>query len=173
MSHLRIAQDAAMDGLKNYLVFEDDAVLSSDFAERLPKVMAEVGEDWDMIYFGGQHLLKKGQPAKVEGMEEVIAPMNLNRTHCFAVNGRFFQNFGRHIMHAPSYIKREKAWHIDHQLGVLHQGAFTGEAPFNGIKIYAVTPWIVGQAAGCSGISFKAFPERWFQVDPKKIKDSR
>src|SRR5512139_232188 len=38
MSHLRLAQDALMDGLPSYLVFEDDAVFSPDFAERLPEI---------------------------------------------------------------------------------------------------------------------------------------
>ena len=38
MSHLRLAQDCLMDGLESYVVFEDDAVFSKDFAQRLPKI---------------------------------------------------------------------------------------------------------------------------------------
>lgn len=170
MSHLRVCQDAAMDDLSNYLVFEDDVVLSEDFGERLPRIMEEVGDDCDMIYFGGQHLCKKGNPRRVEGLSEVIQPFNINRTHSFALNARFFKQFGSHIMHAPSYIKREKGWHIDHQLGVLHEGAMNGEDNFKELKIYAATPWVAAQSAGHSMISGRKFPERWFQVPEEKIK---
>ena len=173
MSHLRISQDAAMDGLKNYFVMEDDVVLSEDFAERLPKVMKEVGEDWDMIYFGGQHLTKNGNPRRIEGKSEVIQPFNLHRTHAFAVNSRFFAQFGRHIMSAPSYIKRSKGWHIDHQLGILHEGAMNGDVNFKGLKIYAVNPFVVAQGGGHSKISGKRFAERWFNVSDQKIKEPK
>lgn len=171
MSHLRVCQDAAMDGLGNFIVFEDDVVLSEDFGERLPKIMGEVGEDWDMIYFGGQHLCKNGNPCRVEGLSEVIKPFNINRTHCYALNARFFSKFQRHIIHAPSYIKRTDGWHIDHQLGVLHEGAMNNEASFKGLKIYAVTPWVAAQSAGHSMISGRKFPERWFQIPENKIKE--
>ena len=33
MTHLRVAQDAIMDGVKNYVVFEDDVVFIKGFAE--------------------------------------------------------------------------------------------------------------------------------------------
>ena len=173
MSHLRIVQDAAMDGLANYFVLEDDVVFSEDFSERLPKIMAEVGDDWDMIYFGGQHLCENGNPRRVDGKSEVIQPFNVNRTHAFAVNSRFYAQFGRHIMSAPSYIKREKGWHIDHQLGVLHEGAMNGASPFKKLKIYAVHPWVAAQSGGRSGISANRFPEKWFHIDKDKIKEPK
>ena len=45
-SHVRMAQDAAMDGVESYFVIEDDATFRADACERLGRVMAELPEDW-------------------------------------------------------------------------------------------------------------------------------
>ena len=165
MSHLHIVQNfltkhEGKDG--HLLIFEDDALFSDDFAQRLPKVLAEVGDDWDMLYLGGQHLhLNTSKPWRCKTDVEVVNAYNVNRTHAFAVNRRFAVKFQQHIIHAPDYINYNFHAHIDHQLGVLHE---RGQH-----KIYAVDPWINGQAAGKSWTSGKETKDEWWQLSPKQI----
>jgi GR25 family glycosyltransferase involved in LPS biosynthesis len=169
MSHLRVAQDALLDKLPNYLVFEDDAIFAPDFAERLPKIMEQLNTgDWDQLYLGGQHLWKEAGPPWPY-RDGIVRCRNVNRTHAFAVNQRFMVKFSQHIIHAPDYIdaytehdhecgcpkKKPYFMHIDHQLGKLHE--------LRQHKILAVEPWICGQAASSSNISGKSTRENWWQ----------
>jgi len=156
MTHLRLAQDALMDGHDNYLVFEDDACFSDDFAERLPKLMAELDAlegDWDMLYLGGQHLYKETSPPwPYAGTENLLRCDNVNRTHAFALNARFMVKFAQHIIHAPDYIDAEDDMHIDHQLGTLHRSLVT----------LAAYPWLCGQAGGFSSVNLSDKEEEWW-----------
>jgi len=163
MSHLHIVQNYLTRGDDGHLlVFEDDALFSEDFAQRLPEIMEEVGDDWDMLYFGGQHLhTHRHRPWKCKDNKNVINAYNVNRTHAFAVNKRFAVKYQQHIIHAPDYIDYNWVAHVDHQLGVLHEkGQY---------KIYAVTPWINGQAAGKSWTCGRETNDHWWQIEPKQI----
>ena len=171
MTHLRLAQDALMDGIESYIVFEDDAVFSKDFAERLPVVMDEIKSlngEWDMLYLGGQHLWKETSPPWPWTMHTVRCA-NVNRTHGFAVNARFMVKFAQHVMHTPDYIAshvkpvaadkrlhieevKEFMNHIDHQLGGIHKDIVT----------LAVDPWMCGQAAGSSSVNGQMQEEQWW-----------
>lgn len=154
MSHLRAVQDAQMDDLGSYIIFEDDACFSDDFAERFPRVMAEIEKlngEWDMIYFGGQHLYVETSPPW-PFREGLVRCKNVNRTHGFAVNKRFFNKFAQHIIHAPDYIEANGDNHIDHQLGNLHPKIIT----------LAVDPWVCGQAASSSNITGQETPCHWW-----------
>jgi len=170
LSHARVCQDALMDELKNYLVFEDDVVFSEDFAERLPKIMDRLeGTEWDQLYLGGQHLyVEAGPPWPYR--KGVVRCRNVNRTHAFAVNAKFMQLFQQHILHFPDYQKhyvapkppdengegeiREWMSHIDHQLGYLHERRQH--------YILAANPWLCGQGASSSSISGRETSEQWW-----------
>ena len=156
MTHLRLAQDALMDGLESYLVFEDDACFSPNFAGRLPKVMREVQslkKGWDMLYLGGQHLYKETSPPwNYAGTKHLLRCNNVNRTHAMAVNARFMVKFAQHIIHAPDYIGAEDDLHIDHQLGEIHRSIVT----------LASEPWLCGQAGGPSNVNGQDKPEEWW-----------
>lgn len=171
MTHLRIAQDAIADGgQKHLLVFEDDCVFKSNFSNRLQKIMDEVGDDWDMLYLGGQHLEHHGKPWREEGQKEVINGFNINRTHAFAVNRRFLVKYAQHIIHAPDYIDlpgKGKAWHIDHQLGNLHEPTSSGGG--GTYKILAAHPWICGQDAGVSWTSGRKTGKNWWDIKEHQI----
>ena len=101
MSHARIAENALMDGLRSYLVFEDDAVFSEDMAFRLPGIMDTLETvEWDQLYLGGQVLFKESYPP-CPFRKGLIRGWNFNRTHAFAVNARFMVKFYQHILHFP------------------------------------------------------------------------
>lgn len=54
-SHLHCACVAMEEGHPWYGVFEDDVVFHKDFVELFPEFLKNVPDDWDMIYFGGNH----------------------------------------------------------------------------------------------------------------------
>lgn len=56
LSHRKIIQIAKERGYKNFIVIEDDTIFSDNFSKDLEFFMNQVPDDWDMIYFGGNHL---------------------------------------------------------------------------------------------------------------------
>jgi len=163
MSHLRIVQDALMDDKPGHiLVFEDDAVFSDDWLERMHRIMDEVGDDWDMLYLGGQHLhMPRVKPYRMTFNKEVVNARNINRTHAFAINKRFLGKYQQHIMFAPDYIEAKSNFHIDHQLGILHQ--------HQNYSILAAQPWINGQGAGLSWTCGRKTGENWWKIKEEQI----
>ena len=164
MSHVRVCQDALMDGLRSCVVFEDDSVFAPDFADRLPVIMERLKETpWDQLYLGGQHLhVEAGPPWPF--CKGVVRCRNVNRTHAFAVTRQFMVKFQQHVLHFPDYLGRYIApdadgkgeWmpHIDHQLGYLHERRES--------VTLAVNPWLCGQAAGPSSINGREQEEQWW-----------
>lgn len=164
-SHLHIVQRHLTEGNNGHmLVFEDDAVLAKDFVARYKRIMDEVGNDWDMLYFGGQHQhLPQHKPTRHSGQREVITAYNLCRTHAFAVNQRFAKYYQRYIINAPEYMRHTHWTHVDHQLGRLHE---TGD-----YKILAVQPWVCGQAAGKSWTCGRQSDEQWWCIGEDMIQE--
>lgn len=163
--HVRICQDALMDGLRSYVVFEDDAVFGQFFSVRLSEIMGRLKDvPWDQLYLGGQHLhVEAGPPWPF--CKGVVRCRNVNRTHAFAVNRQFMAKFQQHVLHFPDYLARYTApdadgkgeWmpHIDHQLGYLHE---TRQQ-----VTLAANPWLCGQAAGKSDINGAEQPEHYWE----------
>ena len=54
-SHLKIAKIAKQRGMKNYLVFEDDAQLIDNFNDVFPIYFSQLPQDWNFFYLGGNH----------------------------------------------------------------------------------------------------------------------
>lgn len=152
-SHVQLAQSAARDGLRNYLVFEDDVVFRDGFAENLVATMEKLqGVEWDQLYFGGMHLWKEaGSPWPFR--DGVVQCRAVNKTHAFAANASFFQPLQDTALDVPAYMKHvrpnatpesARGPHIDHMLCILH-----GRMKH---RILATNPWLCGQAAGKSDI---------------------
>ena len=98
-SPVRMAQDAAMDGVESYFVIEDDAIFRGDACERLGRVMAELPEDWGQLYLGGEHL-----------REPVALAGNVNRTHAYAVHRRAFSRFQYHVTNSVDFATAKGGW---------------------------------------------------------------
>jgi GR25 family glycosyltransferase involved in LPS biosynthesis len=56
ISHLNVIKKAKELNLENVLILEDDVEFVPDLNDRLEKIMTKVPTDWDMIYFGGNHV---------------------------------------------------------------------------------------------------------------------
>jgi Glycosyltransferase family 25 (LPS biosynthesis protein) len=152
MSHLHIMREALADGLHSVCVLEDDVVFHERAPEMLQQFMAEVPEDWDQLYLGGQHLR---EPWSVPGCPGVLRGQNVNRTHAFAHKGSALPQIMTHILEAGDYRRMNCGWHIDHQLGLAHE-----KQAWN---VYCPPWWLAAQEAGASNISGRENVRLWWQ----------
>lgn len=143
-SHLAVIQQTLDDDVERLVVLEDDVTFVPDFADRLADL--SIPTDCEQLYLGGEHLRppQPGPPGFVRGV-------NVNRTHAYAVLGRdALEKLRDHLRWDPATWGPKH--HVDHRFGELHQAG--------GINVYAVTPWLCGQAAGTSDIDGKTWPAR-------------
>jgi hypothetical protein len=139
-SHYAVLSWAIATGVERLLVLEDDATFVPDFAARLAALTPP--EDTGQLYLGGQHLTK---PEALPGRVDFVRGLNVNRTHAYGVLGRAaLETLRDWIEPSPAWACRH---HVDHRMGVLHRERRLG--------VYAVRPWICGQAAGLSDITNK------------------
>lgn len=157
-THLSLIEEALNTRKESILLMEDDAVFCDDFSRKVTEFMEALPSDWEMIYFGGQHLgVELKPPLKVN--ELVFRPYNINRTHAFALRGsrmmgKVYKHLNKHEW-SPGY-------HIDHQLGIIHQRRQDA--------IFAPNEWLVGQAQGKSNVSGRMAPERYW-ISAQKVHD--
>ncbi|MCG8419595.1 MAG: sulfotransferase [Proteobacteria bacterium] len=154
-SHVRIIEQALMDGVKSILILEDDAVFPRDFRARAEHFLRRVPGDWDQIYFGGQHITPHVQPP-IQLNEDVVQPFSVGRTHAYALHERFLTRVYRFLTDYESHLRRPR-YHVDHRLGELHQ---TGK-----VRVFAPSTWMVGQREGRSSILGEDLPTRfWHEI---------
>jgi len=140
LSHLRILETALNTGVESILFLEDDALFCEDFTKRVTEFLAEVPDNWHMLYLGGQHLHVAHKPP-VKITNNLYQPWNVNRTHAFAIQGEGRQIVYKHLMRR----NWSRGHHIDHHLGRLHQQ--------RAHRIYCPADWLVGQNEGYSNIA--------------------
>ena len=56
ISHLNVIKKAKELHLENVLILEDDVEFTNDLNQRLEQIFHLLPNDWDMIYFGGNHI---------------------------------------------------------------------------------------------------------------------
>jgi hypothetical protein len=147
-----ILETALADGVERMLVLEDDVCFVSDLRERAARFLAAVPDDWDQIYLGGQHLVRR--PARHTVVNaEVVRPFDVNRGHAFGVRRRFLAPLHRHLADLTEHARFPRL-HVDHRMGQLHR---TGR-----FEIYAPVRWLAGQVEGRSDISERWVPQRFW-----------
>jgi hypothetical protein len=119
------------------------------------RFLSNVPEDWDQIYFGGQHLNQRTQSPKLVG-NDVVRGFDVNRTHAYAIRGKAFIKIYQWLTNYVEHSKNPRH-HVDHRFGALHQ---TGQ-----INVYAPTQWLAGQTAGFSNIKHQSLVQRWWSGD--------
>ena len=72
LSQNKVIMNALISGANNVLIFEDDIVFEADTINKLETALAELPEDWDILFFGGN---------PVEGMSKYSS--TLNKTKVF------------------------------------------------------------------------------------------
>jgi glycosyl transferase family 25 len=87
-THINIINEAKEKGYKNILIIEDDIEFTEEILN-LEQYMSSVPEDWDMIYFGGNHNKHMGK--QINFLNEKI--IKLNETygiHCVVINNTIY-----------------------------------------------------------------------------------
>lgn len=176
-SHLRILEDALLDQHESVLILEDDALLNSSTLEGMVRFLKNVPEDWDHIYFGGEHMKP---PVAVN--DHTVRGIQVHRTHAHALRGDYLRQVYEYLISYPtidryhqrrasplvSYAKRvlarpkslwsksncETSIHVDHHFGAIHR--------LLEWNVYSPTTWLVGQAADHSDIMNESCSERFW-----------
>lgn len=142
-SHRQVLERALMDGVRDLLVLEDDACFRPNFGSELAGFLAGVPADWEQLMLGGQHMVPPEPVAP-----GVVRCANCQRTHAYAIRGRFLRDLYRRWCSASG--------HCDHIMGPL-QAAY---------RVYAPDPFLVGQAGGASDISGARNPAKFWVPPP-------
>ena len=143
LSHGQVIDSSLDAGVERLLVLEDDASFLPDFSARLAAVA--IPGDCQQLYLGGQHLSKAEEVGP-----GILRGRNINRTHAYGVFGReAMETLRDWISPGPHWKVRH---HVDHQMGVLHRE--------KRIAVYAVRPWLCGQAENLSDITSKPHKAR-------------
>ena len=149
-THMNILEHCLNEGIQSYIVFEDDAVFTETFAEDVKTFFEHVPDDWDQAYLGGQLLHTQAHPP-IKVNDHVYRPYNVNRTHCFALNGDAMVSVYRHCSNLPFHT----AEHIDHHLGRWHETYRH--------NVFCPARWIVGQGGASSNVSGKKDPVTFYE----------
>lgn len=158
LAHFRLYHYCLEAGIRAPVIFEDDAVFCEDFGERVKTFMAAVPNDWQQVYFGGNHTTLP--PTVVNA--EVLRGRGVSATHAYALRGAGLSAIHEMVGRFPVAIEDENA-HIDAMWNMLHQA---GQ-----IKTYTPWRWLVGQAAGGSdrcGYVWEA--DEWFQLSDEALR---
>ncbi len=129
-THYDIIKKCKEEGLKSVLIMEDD-VYFTDELNKLDEYMNMVPNDWDLLYFGGNHVY--GTPPQI--VNDKILKLNFTvALHCVAIKDTIFDTI---LEVLPNKLKQ-----VDGYYGNL-QKAYNG---------YCFYPNMAKQIAGFSDI---------------------
>jgi len=129
-SNLKLVKYANENNLPNFLMLEDDVVFS-DEVNNLDKYMSNIPDDWDMIYFGGNH--KYSHPPKQ--INETTLKLHYTvAIHCVAIKSTVYD--------VIESILSKKSKQVDNYYTLVQQS-------FN---VYCTNPSIAFQKEGFSDI---------------------
>jgi len=123
------------------LVLEDDAVFCRDAVQIMQQTMDLVPDDWDQVYFGGQHLDTNDRAPEVAVQDKLCRCRYTNRTHAYAIR----QGFACEVI---DYVdcpndRNARIQHVDYMLGDLHDGH----------NVFAPWRFCIGQVSGTSDVA--------------------
>jgi hypothetical protein len=109
LSHRGVIAEAKKLGLRNVLVFEDDAVFRGDTLSRLEFALRELErQEWDVFYLGGHKWGRKFKTAP--GCQSLEIPDGLTTTHAVAYNHTVYD---RLLDRLPGGEEEMAAWLAD------------------------------------------------------------
>jgi glycosyl transferase family 25 len=86
LTHYEIIKNAKNNNLENILILEDDVIFNSEI-KNIDKIMKLIPDDWDFIYFGGNHIYGD-TPEKIN--EKVLKLNNTVSLHCVAIKNTVY-----------------------------------------------------------------------------------
>lgn len=88
LTHIKLVKEAKNVNYSNILLIEDD-VMFNDKINMLEEYMSSVPNDWDILYFGGNHNEHMGKKLEIIN-DKVIRSKDTYTTHCFAIKNTIF-----------------------------------------------------------------------------------
>ena len=141
LSHKRIIERAIQADYDSILILEDDAKFKPDFYKKMLEFNAELPDDAEYVFYGGQlSYVDTFPPEKVS--DNVVRVFSVERTHAYAL-------FGQDIMRRVHKHLCNCDWHrghIDSRLTLLQQKLTT---------CYAPARWLVDQRKSYSDLMRK------------------
>ena len=101
-THINLINESKEKGYKNILIMEDDVEFTNNI-ELLDEYMSLIPNDWDMIYFGGNHNKHMGK--KINYLNDKI--IKLNETygiHCIAIKDTIYDLILQLVKHRKKAI---------------------------------------------------------------------
>jgi len=148
-THIRVLQDAWIEGVSNVLILEDDVCWVDNAKTVLDEVMPKIPKGWSQCYLGGQH---RNVPIVLN--DKWVQGTSINRTHAYAVTREAIPHILQHIQFAPDYIHAHEVRHIDHQYEVAHTR--------RDWKVVCPNYWLAGQEANQSQINGRTHLRMWW-----------
>lgn len=153
-SYARIMEDAFASGAESVLVFEDDCffVDPSTWSARTRNFLANVPDDWDAIYLGGNHRQANSFPPVVVN-DLVLRAYMLTATHAFIMRKSFMSAVYPRLHALPPVICDLTMARVMKQLQ---------------LKVYTPHRWLCGQRAMGSDIASGFTKDSTFDMLPHK-----
>lgn len=148
-SHRKVYIDALENNYSKILVVEDDNVFDTNFNKLFSTFIRQIPEDWDMLYFGGNHQVKnKAINVNVEKISHTYT------TNCYGIK----------VKHLPLLLTHlpENTVDLQKPIDVLLTGI---QQNFN---CYAFKPKICWQLEDFSDIENKQQPIPFLKTSSKK-----
>lgn len=142
-SHLAIWRLQVEVEWDSMLIFEDDAVFARRLAPMMRDTLECLPDDWDQVYFGGQHLNTNDLPPEAVVQDKLIRGRYVNRTHAYAIRLPFARA-ALEAIDCPAKTSEVRLHHVDYRLCEMHA---TGD-----YNIYAPWRFYIGQSSGQSDI---------------------
>lgn len=86
LTNIKILEDAILNKYENILIFEDDVKFAENFNEIFSENIAELPQNWNLLYLGGINRIKPtGEKHKIFKTTHTIT------THAVGINSNFFE----------------------------------------------------------------------------------
>lgn len=142
LTNIQILEEAIENNYNSILILEDDVEFEKQ-VENMNDHFNMLPEDWDMLYFGGNHNTHMGMKPPVIVNEKVCKLHNTFSTHCVAINKKSYQLI----------LDRIKKY--DNALDVIYVDLQ------NKLNVYSFYPVIATQRVSFSDIENKMTDYKW------------
>lgn len=142
LTNMLILDKAIEEGYNSILILEDDVEFTNQVTN-MKSFFDSLPEDWDMLYFGGNHNTHVGANPPTIINDKVCKLHNTFSTHCVAINGKSFKEI----------LERLKK--CDNALDVIY-----AELQKN-LNVYSFYPMIATQRVSFSDIENKVTDYKW------------
>ncbi len=89
-SHLNIIKNARKNNYKSVAVFEDDVEFKEDVLEKFEEYYKQLPENWDMIYFGGNHNDREGENTLIKISDNIYKVTKTYTTHAYIIKNTVY-----------------------------------------------------------------------------------